>query len=92
MSSNFTKRQQEAMSDEFSNMMTTGIHYGLIPENISEIEFDVNMMTGQVAFLEYWSSSARKPEEITRVQIPASLLDKFNFTVASEFLRRGCGE
>ena len=92
MSSNFTKREQEAMSDEFFNMMTTGIHYGLIPKKISEIEFDVDMLTGQVAFLEYWPSSTRKPEESTRVQIPASLLDKFNFAVASEFLRRRWGE
>ena len=92
MSNSTTQQQQTAMNDELLQTITVGIHYGLIPENISEIEFDVNMMTGQVAFLEYWPSSARKPEEITRVQIPASLLDKFNFAVASKFLRRGCGE
>jgi hypothetical protein len=92
MSNSTTQRQEQAMNDEVLQMITAGIHYGLIPENISEIEFNVNGVTGQASSLEYWPSIERKAEERKEVKIPASLMKRFQFIVTAKFLQRGRGK
>ena len=79
--------QKYIIASELELMHTNAIHYNLIPANISELEFTVNV-DGQASILEYWPNCPRVDTERVEVHIPVHLLKKFVFAKTSIILSK----
>ena len=76
----------DELNKEFFEMLTTAIHHKLVPNNVTEMEFNVNSESYIARSLEYWPTSRRKTCERKEVIIPPSLQGQFHFALAQKIM------
>ena len=75
---------QPEINKEFFEKLALATKYELLPKGISEVEFTVDMRTGQADVLEYWETSDRLAHQRVEVKIPVKYLKEFVFYAASK--------
>ena len=81
---------QSAINEELHSKIALAIKHGFVPKNTSEIEFTVDLGTGQGTIIEYWPSCARLDCNRVEVMITPEYLEQFVFAVSAMFYKTNC--
>ena len=78
---------QSAINEELHSKIALAVKHGIVPKNTSEIEFTVDLGTGQGTVIEYWPSCARIDCNRVEVMIAPEYLEQFVFAVSAKFYK-----
>ena len=78
-----TKTFQRSLQHEILDKINFATQQKLIPKFITEIDFSIDVYTGNCDSLEYWKCADRLQKDHRRVEIPKDLLSEFVFKIFS---------
>ena len=74
---------KKSIQNEILKKISFATRQKLIPPHITEIDFNIDVMTGNCDSFEFWKTSDRLKKDHRRVEIPKDLLSEFVFKIFS---------
>ena len=78
-----TKTFQRSLQNEILDKINFATQHSLLPRLTTEIDFNIDVMTGNCDSFEFWKTSDRLKKDHRRVEIPKDLLSEFVFKIFS---------
>jgi hypothetical protein len=76
-----------SLQNEILSKINLATQHSLLPKFTTEIDFNIDVYTGNCDSLEYWKCADRLQKDHRRVEIPKDLLEDFVFKSFSDVVR-----
>jgi len=78
---------QQKIKQEILDKINFATQHSLLPRFTTEIDFNIDVMTGNCDSFEFWKTSDRLKKDHRRVEIPKAHLKDFVFKSFSDVVR-----